>query len=96
MKSTPRSGERSSQVISAHQRVQNFLLQVQNDEKTMDDVEEIREDLYKLVSRLEQFKEAHPEVEPPEFSSGVQRALEHLERSSLIQRFPFLKAASFL
>lgn len=80
----------------AHVRVQNFLHQVKNGQKSMDQVEEVREELYELVARLEQFKKQYPEQEPPELSSEFQKALKNLERSSLVDRFPFLKAASFL
>ncbi len=82
---------------NALQRVRTFLRNLDRGSVSLENADQIRDDLYKLVSRVERMQERLPQDQSPELSPDVCRVLKQIDRKkNLIDRFPFLKAASFL
>lgn len=85
-------GERSSL-----ERVRSFLNALERGDATLEDAEDIRDDLYELVNRIQRVQERLPEGHRPELSSEVGELLQSIDnQKGMLQQFPFIKAASFL
>ncbi len=81
---------------SSLDRVRSFLRDLDEGRVTLNEAERIRDDLYELVSRVERMQNVYPDDREPELSPDVCKLLKKIGKKKLVNRFPFLKAASFL
>jgi hypothetical protein len=81
----------------AVQRVRKFLRRLDDGEVSVDDAEQIREELREVVSRVKRVNKKFPGDQGPELSADVQHLFREIDRNKLRDRFSFLDniAASF-
>lgn len=82
---------------SAVQRVRAFLHKLDEGEVSVDDAEQIRDELREVVSRVKRVRKKFPGDQGPELSADVEHLFREIDRNKLRDRFSFLDniAASF-